>query len=205
MSRANEAIIMVGRKRTGKSTLANNIAKRVSGPYKRTLIIDVNGSPAYSAHKQIFYDQLKRWRSGGIYKFYDPNHDRMWEFLTSHYGPQYDVTGRKIGDKPFHGIMVFEDCTKYIDANPSKAIKTFLVDHRMWDADLLFTFHSLSMVPPFFWKMTSRVILLKTQDTADQVRKLADRIPNYGDVAAAHTRVMQNPDPHAHEVVETLI
>lgn len=205
MSRANEAIMMVGRKRTGKSTLSNKIAKGMAGPYKRTLIIDVNGSPAYKAHDQIFYDKLKRWRHGGIYKFYDPNHTRMWEFLTNHYGPQYDADGRKIGDKPFHGLMVFEDCTKYIDANPSKAIKTFLVDHRMWDADLLFTFHSLSMVPPFFWKMTSRVILLKTQDTAEQVRRLADRLPNYQDVAAAHTRVMKSQDPHAHEVVETLI
>jgi hypothetical protein len=205
VARANEAMIIVGRKRTGKSTLANKISKGLAAPYRRVLIIDVNGSPAYSAHEQIFYDKLKRWRHGGIYKFYDPDHERMWKFLTSHYGPQYSPEGRKIGDKPFHGLITFEDCTKYIDPNPSKQIKTFLVDHRMWDADLLFTFHSLSMVPPFFWKMTSRLIILKTQDTAGQLKRLEDKVPNFGEVYEAHCRVMKSEDPHAHEVVETLI
>src|SRR5688572_15249490 len=112
--------MVVGRKHTGKSTLLNKIAKSVAGPYKRTLIIDVNGSPAYESHEQIYYDKLTRWRHGGIYKFYDPDHDRMWKFLTTHYGPRYDEAGRKTGDKPFHGLMVFEDCTKYIPAQPPK-------------------------------------------------------------------------------------
>lgn len=202
--RANEAMLIVGRKRTGKSTLTNKIGKGFYKPGRRVLFIDVNGSKAYAEHEQLHYDKLKRWKAG-IYKFYDPDHDRMFDFLTTHYGPQYDDSGRKVADKPFHGLIAFEDCTKYIDPNPSKKIKTFLVDHRMWDADLLFTFHSLTVVPPFFWKMTSRIIILKTQDTPGALQKLADRIPNYGEVREAHARVMSSPNPFAHEVVETLI
>jgi hypothetical protein len=205
MSRPNEAIMMVGRKRTGKSTLTNKIARGMVGPYRRVLIIDVNGSPAYKDIPEIGYDKLARWRSGGIYKFYDPDHERMFDFFTTHYGPQYDERGTKIGNRPFHGFMVFEDCTKYIDPNPSKKVKTFLVDHRMWDADLLFTFHSLALVPPFFWRMTSRIILLKTQDTEGNMRRLSNTIPNYKDVKAAHEQLMRDNNPFAHKVVDTLI
>lgn len=207
MGRANEAIIIIGRKRTGKSTLANKIAKGYSGPRRRTLIIDVNGSPAYAEHEQINYEKLKRYRSGGIYKFYDPNHERMFDFLTSYYGPQYDDAGNLISKKLFHGLMVFEDCTKYIDSNPSQAVKTFLVDHRMWDADMLFTFHSLAMVPPFFWRMTSRVILLKTQDTMSptQRRQFENKIPNWKKIERAWEEVDRSSNPFEHRVIETLI
>lgn len=198
-------MVIVGRKRTGKSTLANTIAKGYAKPGRRVLIIDVNGSPAYAEHEMISYDKLRRWRSGGIYKFYDPDNERMFNFLTTRFGPQFDADGNHLGSKKFNGLIVFEDCTKYIDSNPSRQIKMFLTDHRMWDADLLFTFHSLSMVPPFFWRMTSKVILLKTQDTVGQQRALENKVPNWKDVQAAYTRVMNNPDPFAHEVVDTLI
>lgn len=201
--RSNEAILIVGRKHTGKSTLLNRIAKGVSGPFKRTLIINVNGSPAYNEHKQIGYPQLKQYRSGGVYQFYDPDHDRMFEFLTEHFGPQYDEAGNKTGERPFHGSMFFEDCTKYIPANPQKKIKTFLVDHRMWDADLYFTFHSLKRVPPFFWDLITRVIILKTQDTESQLQRLD--MPNQAEIIAAHKRVMASSDNYNHEVVDTLI
>lgn len=196
--RPNEAMIMVGRKHTGKSTLANQIAKGYARPGRKVLIINVNGSPAYAAHPMITYDKMKRWRSGGIYQFYDRDHDRMFEFLMSHYDPAV---------RKFRGLIVFEDCTKYIDPNPSKLIKSFLVDHRMWDADMLFTFHSLSMVPQFFLKMTTRMILLKTQDvmTPSRAREYENRIPNWKDVHAAFQRVMESQNPFANEVVDTLI
>jgi hypothetical protein len=203
--RENEAIVIVGRKRTGKSTLSNNFATKLAAPFRRTLIIDVNGSPAYAQHEEIGYKKLKRWRSGGVYKFYDPNVERMFQFFTTYYGPQYNEEGERIGNRPFHGLIIFEDCTKYISANPSQEIKTFLVDHRMWDADLVFTFHSISMIPPFFWKMTKRVIILKTQDTLGQLKARRDVIPNWENVFNTHQEVMRDPNPFAHKVVETLL
>lgn len=196
--RPNEAMIIIGRKHTGKSTLANAIAKGYARPFRKVLIINVNGSPAYSAHQRIGYEKLKRWRSGGIYQFYDRDHEAMFDFFLDHYDPEV---------RKFSGLIVFEDCTKYIDFNPSKQIKSFLVDHRMWDADLLFTFHSLSMVPQFFWKMTTKIILLKTQDimTPSRAREYANRIPNWTAVHQAHERVMKSDNPFAHEIVDTLI
>lgn len=195
MIRANEAMVIVGRKHTGKSTLANKIASEFGkkNPEKRVLIINVNASPAYDRHPLISYEGMKRWKHG-IYQFYDADHDRMFDHLFEVFDPRV---------KKFNGLFVFEDCTKYIDPNPSKKIKSFLVDHRMWNADMLFTFHSLVRVPPFFWDMTSRIILLKTQDVIDG--SYAKKIPNWKEVSAAYDRVMQNTNPYYHEVISTLI
>lgn len=193
--RPNEAIIIVGRKHTGKSTLTNKMVVNFGrkNPEKRVLIINVNASPAYERHPEITYPGMKLWKKG-VYQFYDSDHKAMFDYLFKVFDPR----ARK-----FNGMFVFEDCTKYIDPYPDKQIKSFLVDHRMWNADMLFTFHSLGSVPPFFWKMTSRVILLKTQDVIDN--SFAKRIPNWKEVSAAHERVMAHPSNYHHEVVSTLI
>jgi hypothetical protein len=195
MIRSNEAMVITGRKRTGKSTLTNEIAEGFAkkNPDKRVLIINVNNSEAYKKHPVITYEGMKRWKKG-IYQFYDPDHEKMLDFLMTHFNPQV---------KKFRGLIVFEDATKYIDANPNKQIKTFLVDHRMWDVDMLFTFHSLSFVPLFFWRMVTRVILLKTNDV--DLNQFAKRVPNWKDVSQAYARVMKHPNNFHHEIVSTLI
>jgi hypothetical protein len=187
--------VIVGRKRTGKSTRTCEIAMAFarSNPGKRVLIINVNNSEAYAKIPLITYEQMTRWKKG-IYQFYDPDHERMLNFLMTHFNPKTNK---------FRGLIVFEDATKYIDANPSKQIKTFLVDHRMWDADMLFTFHSLAFVPLFFWRMVTTLILLKTNDI--DTDSFARRIPNWRAVGAAFDRVMAHNDNFYHEWVETAI
>ncbi len=188
-TRGHLAALVVGRKRTGKSTRTNEIAKAyyAKHPGKKVLIIDVNGSPAYREHQEINREQFQRWTKG-IKRFYESDHAEMFAFIIKWFR---------------NGLIVFEDCTKYIDPNPNKQIKTFLVDHRMWDADLLFTFHSLMRVPKFFWEMTSYIVLKKTQDEEAEILKRP--IPNKPDVLAAFRRVQAHKNPYHDETVETLI
>jgi hypothetical protein len=185
--RLNHAIIMAGRKGSGKSTELNRIAEKYPGD-KKVLIIDVNGSPAYAQHEKITYQMFMRWKKG-IKRFYDSDHKRMFDFIMKHFK---------------NGLVIFEDCTKYIPANPDQQLKTFLVDHRMWNVDLVFTFHSFKRIPNFFWEMTSYIIIKKTQERFD-TRKNMDSIPNYEDVAKAREQVMRNKNPYYHLTVETLI
>lgn len=198
MSRGNHAMVIVGRKRTGKSTLANKIASSKAYKNRRVLIINVNNSPAYNEHPVISYPEMMAWKGSGTYQFYDRDHERMFARLLEIFKPERNR---------FNGLILFEDCTKYIESHPSKQIKSFLVDHRMWNADLLFTFHSLTMVPPFFWQMTSKLILLKTQDilSTSRVRQFEERIPNWKDVSPALERVNKHKSNYYHEVINTEI
>jgi hypothetical protein len=188
--RANVAGIIVGRKATGKSTLACGYAEAYAKahPEKKVLVIDVNGAPAYKHIPELTEAQFPRWRKG-LYRFYLSDHARMFDLIEKHFR---------------NGLIVFEDCTKYIPANPNQQIKAILVDHRMWNADLFFTFHSFKRIPNFFWEMTGFVVILKTQEEFN-TSKNRNAIPNYEAVAAAHARVMKHKINYHHETVETLI
>jgi hypothetical protein len=191
--RINHSSIIVGRKGTGKSTTANNLAveyARRTG--KKALIIDVNGSPAYKDHPLLTTHQLKTWKPDAntrVARYYLQDHKEMFQAITDHFR---------------NGFVVFEDCTKYIDPNPSRQIKTFLVDHRMWNVDMLFTFHSFKRVPNFFWEMTNYVIILKTQEEFETARNRSI-IPNFEKVKEAREKVMKHKSDYYNLTVETLI
>lgn len=196
MARLNATEIIVGRKGTGKSTYANKRA--CSYPKdKLVLIIDVNGSPAYAKHTQIDDNILLsgRWKNG-IVRYYNPDHDLMFNNIMAY------CNTHKPKKKGI--LIIYEDCTKYIDANPGKQVKSFLVDHRMWNADLIFTFHSFKRIPPFFFEMCSHITILKTQENFDTSRN-QNTIPNYDALLAARNAVMSDPNPYTYITVETLI
>ncbi|RFZ84775.1 hypothetical protein DYU05_03985 [Mucilaginibacter terrenus] len=179
--------IVVGRKGTGKSTKLAKIASAYPADSK-VLIIDVNGSPAYNQFKEITINQVKLLRKGVVRLLGTPSTETLL------------IIARDFRD----GLVIFEDCTKYIEGNVRPEIKTFLVDHRMFRVDLIFTFHSLKRVPPFFWEMISYVTLLKTQETFSQ-GMYRNRVPNYEKVLAAFNKVNAHPDNYYSITVETLI
>jgi len=181
--------LIVGRKGTGKSTKLAKIALDYPATSK-VLVIDVNGSPVYNQFKEIQVKDIKRVRSGIVRLLGTPN----------------DETLRTIAQEFRGGLIIFEDCTKYIEGNIRPEMKTFLVDHRMFQCDLIFTFHSLKRVPPFFWEMVSYVTLLKTQETFEP-GTYRNRVPNYEKVAAAFKKVNAptQKDNYYSITVETLI
>jgi len=190
--RLHVTALMVGRKGTGKSTELAKIARDYArnNPKKRVLIIDVNGSPAYNDFPLLTPEQLQGWKESAslrIAKFYHSDHDVLFEMVS----------------KFRNGMVVFEDCTKYIGSNPTGAVKMYLVDHRMWQVDLIFTFHSLHRVPKFFWEMTAYIVLKKTQDT--EIRNQRGKIPNFQEVEKAWIEVMKSKNDYIHKTVPTLI
>ena len=177
--------IVVGRKGVGKSTYLNKIAGKHFS--KKVLIIDVNGSPAYNAHRQIEVKQIKLVRSGIVKLLGTPTLETL----------------KVIADHWRDGLVIFEDCTKYISGNVDPSIKTFLVDHRMYNCDLIFTFHSIKMVPPFFWQMISYCTLFKTAETFDNSYK--KRLPNYEELLKSFNKIKASKNERYNETIETLI
>lgn len=179
--------IVVGRKGVGKSTYNNSVAVKYPRA-KKVLIIDVNGSPAYNAHRQIEVKDIRGFRTGIAKILGTPTLETL-----------------KIIAKYFrNGLVIFEDCTKYIEGNVHPSIKEFLVDHRMFNCDLIFTFHSLKRVPPFFWEMISYCVLFKTAETFESARN-KNVIPNYESILSAFRRVNKAKDIRYNETIETLI
>jgi hypothetical protein len=180
--RLNESHVIIGRRGTGKSTYANQLAEFVAKKTgKKTLIIDVNGAPAYAHHQELTVGNFKTWCDGnynGVKRFYLSDNQLMMEMVAENFR---------------NGFVFFEDCTKYIEANPKKIVKDFLVDLRMWNVDLFFTFHSLEFVPPFFWKMCNKVHVLRTDDILDKRDNFfLKRIPNYMAIKRAMLQIRKS-------------
>lgn len=155
--RLNFCTCVVGFQGTGKSTEMRKLAETVakSGD-KKTLIIDVNNSAAYKDIQLLNYAKFQYWmenQEGGIKKFYDPDKDKMFNFLIT---------------KFYNGVLVFEDATKYIDARPKMNVRSYLTDHRMSNLDIFFMFHSIELIPPFFLKMTNYLTIFKTDDVIQE-------------------------------------
>ncbi|MFD2581510.1 hypothetical protein ACFSR6_03350 [Pedobacter vanadiisoli] len=178
--------IVVGRKGVGKSTyMAKTASQYPSG--SKVLIIDVNGSPAYNSFKTIEPKQVKLFRSGHAKLLGTPTDETL------------EIIARDFRD----GLIVFEDATKYISGNVRPSIKRFLVDHRMFQVDLIFAFHSLKFVPPFFWSMISYCTIFKTAEVFN--KKYQDRIPNYEIIKKAYDKVAASKDVRFNITVETLV
>jgi len=165
--------------------------KNIALKYPKTskvLVLDVNGSPAYDGFKEITLPQVKLLKTG----------------IVKLMGTPTDETLKVIAENFKDGLVIFEDCTKYISGNVRPEIKTFLVDHRMMRCDLIFTFHSLKMIPPFFWQMISYITILKTQENFINAQN-ANRVPNYDKVAEAYKKVNAHASDYYSITVETLV
>lgn len=183
----HHASIVIGRKGVGKSTYLAKIAAQYP-KHQKVLIFDVNGSPAYNAYQTIEPKQIKLLKQGAVRILGVPTTETL-----------------KTAAEHFRGgLVIFEDCTKYVEGNVHPSIKTFLVDHRMYQCDLIFTFHSIKRVPPFFWEMISYCTLFKTAETFDS-GQYKNRIPNYETMLKAYNKINASSDIRYHLTIETLI
>ena len=184
----NHASAMVGMKGTGKSTDLAQIARAV-GKNSKVLVMDVNGSPAYAGFKAIEAKDIKRWKGNGIAKIIGtPSKETLL------------VTAADFRD----GLVIFEDSTKYIKGNVPPDILNFLVDHRMFRCDLIFTFHAIKRIPPQFWEMISYVVLKKTMETFD-AGTYKNKVPCFEKMLEAFEKVKAHKDPYYSITVETMI
>jgi hypothetical protein len=179
--------LMVAMKGTGKSTRIAEIARKYPKS-KKVLIIDVNGSPAYNLIPTIDINKIRLF-DGGVAKIMGVPDEETLEIISNNFK---------------NGLLVFEDCTKYLSGNLPKNIKKFLTDHRMLRLDLIFTFHALKRVPPQMWEMTSYVMLGKTVEVFEQGSN-KNRIPNYENILKAWKTVCAHPSPYHSLTVETFV
>ena len=196
--RLNYSIAICGRKGTGKSTLLASLATNYiagnaaanGGQGKRVLILDVNGSPAHAHLPRLSTDQLIAWKPGGSLKIATYRHeDRKFMMAT-------------VATHFRSGLLIMEDVLTYIGSNPNETTRRFLVDHRMADLDVLYTYHSLLYIPPFFYQFLAYIILLKTNDIEKKLHN-ATKIPNLPAVMAAYMAVNAHPSPYHNITIPT--
>ncbi len=162
--RLHERHAFVGVNGTGKSTVIEKLFKSYDLKTQRIVVIAETDPPAYEKYKRVKdYEDLKRFKNGVI-KFYDYENNpylmlsKLRELCNDGYLR--------------NGLFVFEDCTNYVDSNPHRDVKSFIINHRMYDLDLIFTTHGLTLLPKFMRKFMHTITLFKTGEEFESERDL---------------------------------
>lgn len=190
--RQNVRGAIIGVNGTGKSTFT---VKKIIPAYdmrtqKAVVVTETIDNPVYNRFEAITdYETLQTLKRGCI-KFWDFDAENDFMILVK----LHDIIAR---GALRNGCIIFEDCTNYVDANPHRIVKKFVVNHRMYNLDLFFTTHALTDLPKWFRKRMNFITLFKTGDNfrnENDVRALG--YTNYRAVYEAWVKVMNHPDKH---------
>lgn len=178
-------IVSVGRPRTGKTTFNLALIKALA-KQKGVLIFDVNGEKAFADYPKMPFDKLPGWKSKGIYRVHHTSPD---EFMDTVFHSVYNA------------VVVFEDTTAYVDSTISESLKRLLVDRRHRNVDMLFSFHSLRVIPPKILDFTNYMIVGKTGDSEKYLKNL-EKLPNPEEFLKVWQRVKNHPSNFYREIIE---
>lgn len=191
---------IIGVNGTGKSTFATNeIIPCYDLRVKKAVIVTQTiDNPAFKKIQKVTdFEELSSLRNGAV-KFWDFDSGDDFKLLLK----LHDIIVR---GALRNGVMLFEDCTNYVDSNPHRIIKTFNVNHRMYGLDLFWTTHALTDLPKWFRKRMNLITIFKTGDTFTSERDVKSLgYSNYRAVYETWVKVMNHPDPHYHLTINGL-
>lgn len=183
MPPVSKIIAIAGRPKAGKSTFAMELAIRTMYPDApddidpgevRLLLAALRGSSWMSRLK--VYDINREWGVGGAL----PTMDAFLDEAV------------KSRDK----FIVFEEATLFFDPTRgrSEELREMLVRRRHTGNALVLLFHALADVPLYVLRMLDVLVLFKTQDSVDDLR----RIRHLGPVMDLYHAVDRAYNLHAH-------
>lgn len=144
----NRLYLFIGGRGTGKTTACLKVAK-ASG--KRIIILDDVVHPAYESFDRISVKDIANYKGNNcVVNIND-----------------LDVSLMDIGRYQSNIFCTIEDSSRFIGSNISKAVRTFIINHRKINADIAFMFHSLKEVPPYLATNYNKMVLFKTGDNTE--------------------------------------
>ena len=177
--RKNVTLLIVGQKGTGKTTLAKKLLERSVLPKK--LIFDPTGQEAWQSYPRINPEHLPYWKKGAK-RLFEENTEEMLRLINQYIRDTFNV---------------FDDASAYVDFIVNTELKALLTRNRHYNNDLVFIFHSLRLVPVRLYEYASHLILFKTNDTDQHLRKL-DKVPNIEEIRRAYYEVQEKAKVNPH-------
>lgn len=181
-TRQNLIVVIVGKPNTGKTFYTLRLIDKAK---KKVVIFDLNNEEKYRKFKLVNTAEVVRLKSGKVRTFTN----------------QPEQLLQAVHDHVRNAMVIFEDSTSYVNSSTTQLFRKILVSRRHWNLDIIFTFHSLNLVPPVIFELCNYVVVKKTQDTEKKLRRI-DKIPNPDELLTAWRTVQASKDPYAQMTVQ---
>lgn len=188
MARLAIVTTIIGGRGSGKTTLVKDMIAHYPKK-RRKLILDTLDSPHYRHINQIRPELIPAWKPiNGEYK---PK--RIFQG-----SPRDNIQAVQQSYK--NGLLVFEDCRKYIGSKPGEEVEQFVIDSKQRGVDLIFIYHSFAAVPKLLWDYIDLLTVMKTKKGIP--REYKNRVADYEQIAEVSERVQNAKDPHYYKTIE---
>jgi len=191
MARLAVVTCIVGGRGSGKTTLVKDMINNYPAQ-RRKLILDTIDHPSYREFDQIRPELIPAWK---------PINGRFKPKRIFQGSPRNNILA--VQQKYRNGLLVFEDCRKYIGSKPGEEVEQFIIDSKQRSVDLIFIYHSFSAIPKMLWEYIDLLTVMKTKKAIP--REYRTRVADFDQIAATCERVQAAKDPHYHETIEISI
>ena len=152
----------------------------------KVLIVDDFDHPAYRDVPMIKAEQLKYWKKG-VYRLITSNID---EALLA------------INNDVWNGLVVFEDCFKYVGQKFTKPMSKLIIDAKQKNLDFVFMYHCWAWVALDLARRCNAYIIFKAMDTP-QSRFNPKDAPYLSALIDEYYNVMADPNEYKNKLFKT--
>lgn len=178
--RINYIQLLIGKRGCGKTTTAIALAQSTGN---RIIVINTDNNDAYASFELVPLSKLHAWKGRkGICVTHEPL--QALEILNKY---QKNL------------LIICDDTQKYISQSVEKEARTFIINHRMNNFDLIFMYHSLKFVPPYLAMQFNQIILFKTLDS--NMSELRNKYNNFNALEKKMLEIKANPSPYYSDVI----
>jgi len=183
--RLNQIIAILGRRGSGKTFYALQLieAYRKQHLNQKILIVDTLDHPAYKTIATIDVDMLRRWNQPATYRIYGSNTNEIFQTISNNLK---------------NGLIIFEDASKYLRRQLPEDVRTFLIDSKQKNLDIIFLFHGFSYVPPELFRILDMITIFK----CDSPEHRKGDLVAYDDVLQSYRFVMASKNPYEKKTVK---
>jgi ABC-type transporter Mla maintaining outer membrane lipid asymmetry ATPase subunit MlaF len=175
-TRTAKVMVIIGGRKSGKTYLANEIVKRAAR--QKVIVVDTLDHPSWR-HLPVLRtpSDMVKLKAGHARIFGHP----IQELIQS----ASEVTD---------ALIIFEDSRKFIKSRVPENIEAMMIDSKQKGTDLLFMYHSYSMVPLGFQHYTDLIFIKKTK--AQPTKAMSDRFADIEELLEKAELVRKSSNPY---------
>jgi len=187
MPRIVKLLCILGTNGTGKTFLANEFVQNEINNGGKVLIVTMHENEWLNVPELVTFNN---WETGARKLILIPGEE--------------DATIKRISEKFFNGLLVFDDCGAYLGSKPPKFFNVLMVKRKQLMCDILFSAHSFRNLPLSIFSYNPTLLLKNTTSGIDHER---ERILKDNDVLDKVVKAMKRikkeikKNPYYYEII----